>query len=402
MNRRYFIYMFISLVWVSFLTGCWNRKEMNELAIVLAAGIDKVDDRYRFSAQVVDPGQVSSRKGGGGGRAPATLYTEEADTIFEAVRKITRISPRKLYFSHLRIFVIDESLAKEGMAEVLDFLNRDHEIRSDFYIVVSKGVKAEDTLKILTAVETIPANQLFSSLDASERNWSPSMTVTIDSLIDDLISDGKNPVLTGLRVVGELETGKSKRNVENIDPPGRLRYSGLAVFKKDRLIGWLNEDESRGYNFIMDNVKSSVGNVTCPGEGKVIGEVIRANTVVKGMVYRGRPQVNINVRIEGNVGEVECATLDLTKKDTIRELEKKMGKKIGKSMESVIEKAQNSYKSDIFGFGKAIRRSNPKAWKTLKKGWDEEYFTDLRVTINVDYKIRGTGTMGKSFLNEMK
>ncbi|WDZ55360.1 Ger(x)C family spore germination protein [Paenibacillus polymyxa] len=399
--KRKKVILFLILALVLLLTGCWNRRELNELAIVVGMGIDKQGDQFRVSLQVVDPGKASAKKGAGGG-APATLYTEEADTIFEAIRKITTISPRRIYFSHLRICVIGESMATKGMAKALDLLSRYHQFRTDFYIVVSKGTSAEDTLKIMTPLDPIPANDLFSSLETSQKNWSPSTTVTLDEMIAAITSEGKQPVLTGLRVIGNREMGKTSGNVQEIAPSARLQYSGLAVFRKDRLIGWLNETESRGYNFILGNVQSSVGFVACPGGGKVVSEIIRTQTAIKGSVYRGEPQINIKMQVEANVGEVECTGLDLTQVGTIYDLENKEEEKIEEIMNLAVRKAQKSYKADIFGFGEAIHRADPRTWKSIKKNWDYEYFTELPVHIKVDFKIRRLGTIGSSFLNDMK
>ncbi|MGM1022624.1 MAG: Ger(x)C family spore germination protein [Bacillota bacterium] len=398
--KRKTAFLFLMLTLVLLLTGCWNRKELNELAIAVGMGIDKHGDQFRVSVQVVDPGEAA-KKGASGG-APATLYTTEGDTVFEAIRKITTLSPRKVYFAHLRICVIGESIATEGIAKALDLLSRDHEFRTDFYIVVSKGTRAEDTLKIMTPLESIPANDLFASLESSEKNWSPSMTVTLDELIAALTSEGMQPILTGLRVVGNPEMGESNSNVQKIDPPARLQYSGLAVFKEDKLVGWLNETESRGYNFILGKVQSSVGFVTCPEGGKVVTEIIRTQTAIKGSVHRGEPRINIKMHVEANVGEVECQALDLTKVSTIYELEKKLEEKVEEIMKSAVRKAQKSYKSDIFGFGEAIHRADPKIWNSLKKNWDHEHFAELPVDIKVDFKIRRLGTIGSSFLNEIK
>ncbi|MDY8024776.1 Ger(x)C family spore germination protein [Paenibacillus polymyxa] len=393
--------LFLILALVLLLTGCWNRRELNELAIAVGMGIDKQGDQFRVSLQVVDPGKASAKKGAGGG-APATLYTEEADTIFEAIRKITTISPRRMYFSHLRICVIGESMATEGMAKALDLLSRYHQFRTDFYIVVSKSTSAEDTLKIMTPLDPIPANDLFSSLETSQKNWSPTTTVTLDELVSALTSEGMQPVLTGLRIVGNKEMGETSGNVQEIAPSARLQYSGLAVFRKDRLIGWLNETESRGYNFILGKVQSSVGFVACPGGGKVVSEIIRTQTAIKGSVYRGEPQINIKMQVEANVGEVECTDLDLTQVGTIYDLENKEEEKIEEIMKTAVRKAQKSYKADIFGFGEAIHRADPRTWKSIKKNWDHEYFTELPVHIKVDFKIRRLGTIGSSFLNDIK
>lgn len=47
---------------VVFVTGCWNRRELNELAIAVGMGIDKSGDQYEVSVQVVEPSEVAGKK----------------------------------------------------------------------------------------------------------------------------------------------------------------------------------------------------------------------------------------------------------------------------------------------------------------------------------------------------
>lgn len=54
--------LFLILALVLLLTGCWNRRELNELAIAVGMGIDKQGDQFRVSLQVVDPGKASAKK----------------------------------------------------------------------------------------------------------------------------------------------------------------------------------------------------------------------------------------------------------------------------------------------------------------------------------------------------
>lgn len=398
--KRYVYCLILFLFLTSFLTGCWNRRELNELAIAVGMGIDKVGERYRVSIQVVNPKEATAGKGAG--LAPAVLFTEEGDTILEAVRRMSTLSPRKIYFPHLRMFLISDSVAREGIAESLELLYRDHEFRTDFYLVVSHHISAEEALKIMTPLEKVPASKLHSTLETSEKYWSPSLTETLNETIRDLTSDGKHPVLSGLRMEGDPEVGATKKNVENIYTPTELKDSMLAAFKYDKLVGWLNENESKGYNYIRGNVKSTVGHVECPGGGKVTTEVVRAKSKIKGHIEEGKPHVTITLHSIQNIAEVECRNLELTKPETIDQIEKATEAKTKLLIESAIKKAQNSFRADIFGFGEAIRRADPKAWKDMKHDWDERYFTDLPVHINVNVKIRHVGKFDDSFLNNMK
>ncbi|RNB86802.1 Ger(x)C family spore germination protein [Brevibacillus nitrificans] len=396
-KRRLIIIMLLMAI---VLTGCWNRRELNELAIAVGFGVDKDGEQYRFSVQVVDPGEVAANKGGTSGRTPVTMYHMSAPTIFEALRKMTTVSPRKIYNSHLRILVIGEAVAKDGLGEVLDFVSRDQEMRTDFYIVVAKeGHTAEEALKILTPIEKIPANNLFHSLAASAKAWAPSTTVTLDQLIADLVSDGKQPVLTGLRINGNAQIGQTTTNIEKIDNAATLQYTGLAVFKEDKLIGWLNQNDSIGYNFILNNIKSTVGSLACPNGGTMVIEVIRSDTKVKGFVEKGKPRVEVKSRIEANVGEMACH-LDLTKTSSIAEIEKIASKRVQDLMKQTVSKVQKQYKVDIFGFGEAVHRANAAAWKAWKKDWDVQ-FAKLPVDYKVEVKIRRLGTVSNSFLQEM-
>lgn len=388
----------ITLILIPILTGCWNRRELNELALVVAMSIDKSGNQYSISAQVVDPGEVSV-SARGGGRAPVTTYDEKGKHLFEAVRRMTTVSPRKLYWSHLQMLVISEEVAKDGLNNILDFFTRDNEFRKDFYIVVSKNILAKEILRNLTSIEKIPAHKMRSSLETSERAWAPTVAIQLDELISALTSDGINPILTGISIHGNGPKGESVENVQRIQPFARLKYKNIAVFKKDKLIGWLNENESKGYNYIMNNVRSTVGHIPCEKKGELVVEIIRSKTKIKGRVVNGKPKIDILVSSEANIGEVSCH-VDLTKPDAITQLEKNTDKVNVDTVKNAINKAKE-LGVDVFGFGDVIHRTDPKAWKSLKNNWDEE-FVQVPVTIHSEFKIRRTGAVNQSFLQQEK
>jgi len=396
--KRICLLLCICILLAVSVTGCWSRRELNNLAIAVALGIDKAGDNYKVSVQVVEPGEVSGNKSSG--VAPVTMYQSTAPTLLEALRKMTKISPRKIYIAHLQIVVISEELARKGIGDALDFLARDYEARNDFFIVVAKDTKAGDTLKILTNLEKVPAVRLFSSLETSEKQWAPTASVKLDKLISDLISEGRHPVLTGLKVIGDPKIGETKKNVESILSPSDLQYSGLAVFKKDKLIGWLKETEGQAYNFINNNIQSTAETVKCPEGGKVTFNVIRSHTKVKGSMRNERPRIDIEVNTQANVAEVQCS-LDLTQPETIGKLESLAEQSLVALIDKTITRVQEDYKVDIFGFGEAIHRSNPKAWKKLKGNWDHT-FENIPVDVKVNYKIQQLGKVSNSFLEEMK
>lgn len=379
---------------LTLLTGCWNSRELNELAIAVALGFDKTDhNHYVVSVQLVNPGEISTKGGGGGNRSPVSTFRMEGRSVFEALRKMTTELNRKIYLSHLRLIVFGEDLAKEGIMVPMDFLSRDHEVRTDFYIVVAKGTKAEDVLEILTPLEKIPASKLFSSLEMSEKNWAGTTKLTLDMLIEDLESDGKSPVLTGLFVSGPISKGKGLENTQFSEVPTVLQYDGLALFKRDKLIGWLNETQTKGYNYAKGNVESTVGILECPG-GLAEIELIQTTSKIKGaLTGGGNPKIEIEVHAEGNVGDVSC-DMDMSDPATIEKFEQLAADQIAESINNAIYIAQTKYKTDVFGFGEVLHRSYPKQWKQWRHDWDST-FVDLNVETSVDVAIRRIGTINQ-------
>ena len=389
MMKRKCILLIISCL---ILTGCWDGRELNELAIAIALGIDEADGEYLITAQTVVPSQVASK--GSTGSSPVTLFQEKGETIDEAIRKLANIAPREIYPGHLRVLVISESVAKKGIGKLLDFFSRNWEVRTDFFVVIAKDTTAEDVLNVTTAIESIPANKIYNTLNVSDENLSATRAVTMIEILNDLSSNGKEAVVTGIEVFGDLDVGSSIQNVQSIKPKARIDLDGLAVFKNDKLVGWLTEDESRGYNKVTNRVKRSVTTLSCPQGGFFAVELIRDKSKVKAKVKNGQPQVEVTVHVDADIGEVDCP-LDLTKTETILQLEQVYSEKIKEIIQTSISALQEDFDSDIFGFGEAIHRADPKAWKKLEKNWDQE-FAELPVNINVEVKIRRTGTISNA------
>lgn len=388
------------LVWgCAVLTGCWDRRELNDLAIAVGIGMDREGSQVQVTAQIVNPGEVASKKGGGGYSTPVTILSATEKTFFEALRKLTTIAPRRVFPSHLRVLIIGEDLARAGVEKVMDGISRNHEFRSDFFLIVAKGARADEVLEILTPIEKIPANKMFNTLEMSERVWAPTVKMPLDRFISDLSDPSKDAVLTGIRIEGDQESGRTKGNVSKTGDYTKLQYSGLALFKGDKLVDWLNDEESKGYNYIMDNVKNTVGHLTCPKGEELTVEVVRADSKVTGKVVDGKPTVEVYIFAEENVGEVQCE-VDLTKSETIAQLEALAEKKLKKIITASIRKAQKR-EADIFGFGEAIEDADPKAWLDMKQEWGSR-FAEMDVSVRTKVEIRRLGTTNNSLLEKRK
>ncbi|MWC28078.1 Ger(x)C family spore germination protein [Paenibacillus sp. MMS18-CY102] len=376
------------------LNGCWSSTELNDLAISMGIAVDEEKDgQLLVSIQVVDAGEVSATKGTLG-RSPVVLYQAKGKTVSEAIQRMSTTSSRSIYNSHLRILVISEALARNGINDVLDYISRDRQFRTDFSVIIAKGGRAEDTLKILTPIEQIPAVQLFRSLANSQKEWAPTVVINFDDLIQMMVSGGRQPVAPGIVVIGDADKGSKRSNITTSTPNNRLKYVGLAVFKEDQLIGWLNETESRAFNFIRGNVINSISNLTCDDGKNISLEVQRTQSNMKTKLLKDKLSLSATLKVEANVAEVACQ-IQLTKEEEIMKLEKKTEKYLSNIMSNTLKRVQTEFKSDIFGFGNEVHRHYPDYWKKLNGEWNAQ-FAQTPVTVQVDVKIRQLGTVSES------
>lgn len=384
----------ITLICLVMLSGCWSRRELNDLLIVLGYGIDIEDGKYLVSYQVVNPSEISAQKNAGN-LSPVTLYQGRGNTLFEAARALTAQVPRKVYLGHLQLFVISEEVARKGISGFVDSFLRDNELRLDFNVVVARGTPASDILKLYTPLEKLPTNSMVNSLETSAKNWAPTISVTMDDVLNKLSSNGVELALTGIRIIGDAEIGSSKINVELIKPPSRYSYTNIAMFKEDKLVGWLSEQESKGYTDITDVLESTSIKIPC-GDGKYVGiEVTSSDSKLESTVSNDNPEVTIHIDLQANIVEKQCHDINLTDPSVIAKIQSQADQDVLNNATAAIEKAKRK-KSDILGFGRQIEKDHPRYWKKVEKQWSDVYFPQTKVHIDIKLLIRQTGTTGNT------
>ncbi len=61
--RKKIVVVFVALLLnITILSGCWSKKDLNELAIVTAIGIDKMEDGYSVSIQILNPSELAGKQ----------------------------------------------------------------------------------------------------------------------------------------------------------------------------------------------------------------------------------------------------------------------------------------------------------------------------------------------------
>lgn len=367
------------------LNSCWGSKQLSQLSIVTALGIDKNEDKFVVTAQIINALENSKYAGGG---APVSTFTSEGDTILEAVTKLSIRLPQKTYLSHLRLLVFGEKFGHSGIKESLDFFERHPEPRSDFFVVLSKDSTAHDFLKVLTSIEKIPANKIYNSLYNAQKFWSAAHAVTLFDLSQDFQYPMRNSVMNTVIIEGNPQHGASINNIRTSDPETRLKLGYLAVIKNEKVIDFLTERESAAYNAVNGTIHNSVMSLKI-SEGLLNYEVKFVHAKIIPYIENNQLKIKIKIDETGNISEVN-SNINLTDPDNIKKIEKVIANDSESKLKELFQKAQDELQCDFIGIYNTIHRSYPKIYRDHVDEWDS-FFANIPVEYDVTSRINTFG-----------
>lgn len=367
-----FVLIIITLFILLISSGCYNYKEINDMAIVSSIGIDKdnKNDKYIVSAQI-----MNSKESENSEDSQITVYTKEGDTVHEALRNITLKSPRKLYGNHLSKIVLSEEVAKEGIDNILDTFNRVTEVRNEFIITIVKEDKASDVLKVLTTTESIPAEYVKLSLKIADETSGLTYATKLDEFISLYLKKGIDPVVPVLKIDKKEKKGTTINNITTTNPISKIVIEDLAVTNKGKLETYLKNEEVIGYNFLRNQIQKMIIPVKCDDENNYASiSILKNKTKSSAEKKDNKYIINFNINSEAIITEYNCRK-DLTNEKVIKELEKDTEKKIKRYIKKSLNK-QKETKGKFLGLERIIYLDYPK-YK------NEDYSVKYNVKVNL-------------------
>jgi spore germination protein KC len=359
------------------LTGCFNYNETDSFAIASGFAIDKAEKNGKFHIMV----EIVNFKGEKG-ELESKLVETDCHTIFDGVRKLVSFVGKKIYWGHARNVIINQDLLRDqGIVPFIDWILRDNETRLTMSVIVSKDSTAKQLLQNQSLSSPI---KLFDIDKMLENDKFLSMTVNESAyiIINNCLSKGTSLTLPAVKTYVNNEI---KVN----------RTDGIAIFKEDKLVGFLDGEETKIYLFIKNNIDGGLYNVSL-GNGltPISFEISESKTNITPMIENGEITMNINVDMSVMLAEIEI-TEDLINEPGNTTLTEIAQKQLEEQIKGLITKVQSDYGTDIFGFGRNFERSNPKIFKDMKDNWND-YFKNVKVNVSAKINIRSSAKAGRT------
>ena len=403
----------VLLILVCLLTaGCSSNgaHETDEILWVISIGIDKADDgnllvSYRFAnpQAEISPGGGSD----GQGKKRSTVMTIKAPSLAEARNILDSSTSRTVSQSHTMVVMISEELARNGVQDLVGGLMRRRDFRGSVYIIVCRG-KARD---MFTSNDP-PIDQLISrwiqNYMQSAVDTSYFLSLNAHDFYNRLKSSSGAPlaIAYGLNPRSEDDRSTGNRYTGRVDAyqagdlprqgGNPVEIAGTAVFKADKLVGFLDTGETRALSILLDTFPHGLVTIGDPLDPKrLVAVAIRNGRKSKFTIdlSGAHPVIGIAVFLEGEMMTIPSG-INYESNEYHTLIEAEISNSFQEHITNMLFRTQK-WGADVVDFGRFIR---PKFW-TLQEmrryDWDKKYL-QAAIQVKVETQIRRGGLLRKT------
>lgn len=385
MVKKYLLLAIILLLLFS--TGCWDQREMNDSAVPTTIGIDLGENKkIIFSSLFAEPTQP----GESGSQQMKTILTTGSDySVALAARRVMLSLSRVPELTHVQSLVLGETLARNDLPLAIDFMIRNRNINPDMGLLIALRNHPEEILAQVNST----GSGLKQLVEVNEFELGIYVPITMGDFTYKLLTPGIEPAVPEI-IIEEIPAVKTKaasgdKNGKPTDnKTKRIVLHGTAVFKGDKMLGSLNEIESRGYRWLSSQTKAGgllVVKYPLNPQDYMVLEIMNFSSKTRPQVSGNIIKMHVDINAQLNFYE-QTGSDNMLTPALLKRLEQTANLEIARQINSCIRKSQ-SLNSDILGWGLLLLEYQPDAWKRLKADWN-----DIYPAIEFDVKAKTTIT----------
>lgn len=407
LNNRLLI-IFIGFI-LAFFPNALSKKSMsNNNAIVIAVGVDKKDEEYTLSFQVVIPKQDNSF------RESLLVLSASGDNLYDIYKKAETQIGKRIAFRHCQYIVVNEEVAKtEDMTLLLDFLVRNRDV-SNSCIMLCTDKTAKDIMNADSKTESSINIGIIELLEYYERKYFIHDT-NLENFVTGAYSPRKCGLMTFISLTDKIEEGiglSAQGDSTGSSSQGGSSQSGssgggedkkqeyisfdgkVAVFKDAKYKGLFLPDELLNLNWF--NSKSGFSDkFTIEGitdelytDAKIGFELLEKRSKLKAYFEGDKPILSLDVDCKIMIEDVENAVQDKTvlqsgKYALTANLKSKIEQKIYNDCFSVFNKMKE-YECDVIDVYSKFNKYNYDEFQQYLGSLDVQkfYLSNIKLVVN--------------------
>ncbi len=345
---RWLLCLWIGLI-PFLLSGCYDRKELEQQAFVTVLGIDQgpagsIDCTFELaSPQSPEGGSPSSAT-----KSPNRVVVR-AHSLAEALTVANASVERSLSFTHLTMVIFGQPLAENGLGDLLQSLIRFREFRGTILLALAKG-SAQDVIQSFTPMlEKSPSRAAESvALVGQERGIIPVtylhdftrelQTNNVDGLVplfainEAVKADPKGHSRISPNAQPQLSAGSLPRSGGN-----PVEWTGSGVFRDDKLVDFLDGEQTRDVEMLRGKVRRTLITFQDPLNKQAhVGLSLHAEDKPVYHVTLGKPvRIQITVPLEADIENTE-SSVDYTQPNMRAKLEQSVSQQLNAELKTVL------------------------------------------------------------------
>ncbi len=348
-----------------------DKKESSDKEETLSTKIGN-EAVKRFSVTMSLPNMAAMAEKGGGEGKSRYIKKSISETVSGAMSTTDSYSSKKLYFGQTKLVILGEGVLKDEklFRETVDVLERNRQISRKVIIMAANGESGEI---VEAKVHSEPMVGFFVSNFYKNKQFDVSVTFRkdLESLIRSLRA-------SDTVIIPEI-------SLEN----GEIILKGAAIVKDYKLVGKLNDVQTRGYLWFRG--RGEGGEISCSNKGDFIPLKIEK---VHGKISFDNTEdfliTKTSISVTGNIPEFKLGPEKLDR-ERLTELQK--------AYEDVIKKEINEtwdvfkfYNADGLELKDLLRKKKYDLFKKYENDWDKA-FADMKSDVEVKVEIVGTGSI---------
>ncbi len=415
MNKWLHYFSIFSIVIL--LTGCWDRKELEEISYAVAVGIDipegvdlKKEQSFDITFEFSNPKlQIN---GAAGQTDKKEVVTITSPDFITAKNTANSFVTRQISLIHAKVIVVSEELARSKyFYRMIGTALKEREIRREINLIVTDG-KAVDFIKKNKPEMGIRPHRYYQFVFDRSIETGLVPDSTLNRLFS--ITDGDADLF--LAIYGSVNDDKDMNEFKEEDQylGGRVpkeggnpaQLMGSAVFKEGIMIGKLSGEETRSVMILDDtmDMEDMYVSYTDPMNDnyKIVVRLKKKDrTDIKVTLRKGPPQIRVNVPLSAEILSVPSMINYATNEKNQDILRKAIASEVKRNFDSLVKRSQQEFKSDPFYWSLNVRPLFKTIQEYEKWDWTNKQFPKADIKINVDVEIFGYGKQLKETDMEM-
>lgn len=371
MNSVKFIACLFSAI--LFLTGCWDKVEINDRAYVISLGLDDVGEKIQATYTIPNLPVLTGI--GGGGEDTKFIKVTQANTLFEANKEFGKRSNSKINFDHAKVVIFGKEflLDPNNLKKALDHFDRNPEYSKTLLMLSTKKTAKE-------FLEAVPNGEETTGLYLSQ--------VFINNSEDTIRA---NVIELGDLIIKLLETDGNGILPNILFEDGEVILDGLAVLKDYKLEGFISNEDVVSYSWTHGKGRDTVVMVEIEGV-KIPYEISSLKTKMAfELAQNGILHIDITLETEGDLTEFILEDENkMFDSNYVKYIEYEIANKMESQIRKFVKETQEEYGVDIIGAFNNLKLNEKKIWEQTKDNW-EDYFKTAEVTVNSKVNVRRIG-----------